>query len=173
MQTPWDTYFKVELTDKLIEFAVNEFNYYPKFLAAQRTRPWYAPENKQWPPKWVNETGRKGPMKLDKKGFIKFLMIFHLLGVKGLGGACVDEMFSKDPVLREEWLCKCTNRNDFQRFLRQVCVCVVCAVLCHTWPGGCNLAGLFFLKKNACTPWVSDGMGNMHVPHLRTNAPVG
>ena len=120
MQTPFSTFRKVFLTEELLDFAVQEFNYYPKSLAAQRTRPYYVPANMEWPPKWVNATGRDGPMLMTKQKMLKILDILYLLGVKKLGGTSINDMFSDDPYLREDWLCKTTSRNDLQRFIRQV-----------------------------------------------------
>ena len=34
----------------------------------------------------------------------------------------LEDMFSRDPVLREQWLCNLTTFRDMKRFLRQVCV---------------------------------------------------
>ena len=85
-----------------------------------RTRPYYVPANHEWPPKWVFEKGRLGPMNINKQQFCKFIAILYILGVKGLGGTNINDMFSYDPYLREEWLCQTTTRHDLQRFLRQV-----------------------------------------------------
>ena len=118
--TPWSTFRKCFLTDELLQFAVEEFNHYPKFLAAQRTRPPFVPKNQQWPPKWVSQDGARGPMYLTVKEYLKFLAILYLLGVKKLSDCNLDDLFSNDPVLREPWLCRITTRNDLGRFLRQV-----------------------------------------------------
>ena len=112
------------MDDELVRFACKEFNHYPKFLAANRTRPHYIRGDRQWPPKWVSVTGREGPLTLTPKEYLKYVAILYLLGVKGLSGASLQDLFSRDPILREEWLCRVTNRNDLQRFLRQVRVCV-------------------------------------------------
>ena len=118
--TPWSTFRKVFFTDELLAFAVDEFNHYPKYLAASRTRPPYVPRNKQWPPKWVNDSGPDGPMHLTGPQYMKYILILYLLGVKGLNNANIADMFSNKPILREEWLCQVTSRRDLQRFLRQV-----------------------------------------------------
>ena len=136
--TPYSTFRKVFLTDELLDFALQEFNHYPKTLAARRTRPHYVPARYQWPPKWVNDTGRDGPMVLNKKQYLKYIMILYLLGVKHLNNTNLDDMFSNDPILREEWLCKVTNRRDFGRFLRQVqarqaWTCRACVLCWHRW----------------------------------------
>ena len=120
VQTPFSTFRKAHLTDELVDFAVQEFNHYPNFLRAHRNRPPYIPPDRVWPPLWVNETGRDGPMHLDRKGFIKHICILYLLGVKGLATANLDDLFSRDPIMREEWLCKITTRRDIRRFIRQV-----------------------------------------------------
>ena len=80
-------------------------------------------------------------MTLTVKQFVKYIAILYLLGVKGLAESTISDMFSDDPILREEWLCKITSRNDLTRFLRQVCeckhVCVECVseYLCaYLWP---------------------------------------
>ena len=119
-QTPWSTFRKVFLTDELIAFAVREFNYYPTSLKATRTRPTYIPQNQEWPPKWVYQTGVEGPLTLTEKDFLRNLAILYLLGVKGLASANIYDLFSNDPYLREDWLCKTTTRRDFTRFIRQV-----------------------------------------------------
>ena len=128
--TPWSTFRKVFMTDDLLLFACKEFNHYPKFLAVNRTRPPYIAKNKAWPPVWVNQTGVKGPMNLAPKQYLKYLTILYLIGVKGLNNTNLDDLFSTDPIMREEWLCKITTRQDLGRFLRQVsmhcCSCVVC-----------------------------------------------
>ena len=118
--TPFSTFRKVFFTDELIEFAVKEFNHYPKTLAAMRTRPPYIRKDLQWPPVWVNQEGRLGPMKLTVKEYVKYIAILYLLGVKGLQTTNLDDLFSTDPILREPWLCRVTNRHDLGRFLRQV-----------------------------------------------------
>ena len=123
-QTPWHVFRKAFLTDELVAFAVAEFNHYPRCLAASRTRPFYIPDNQVWPPKWVNQSDYQGPMHLTNKEFLKYIDILYILGVKGLGDATISDLFSNDPVLREEWLCKITSRNDLSRFIRQVCECV-------------------------------------------------
>ena len=101
LQTPWSTLRKVFLTDELVEFATNEFNHYPKTLAAMRARPFYIPAHLEWPPKWVNKTDRDGPMKLTPKQFLKYLGILYLLGAKCLQSCSLDDLFSRDPVMRE------------------------------------------------------------------------
>ena len=122
------------MTDDLIDFAVREFNAYPKFLAVMRNRPHYVPRHQEWPPKWVNEHGRDGPMLIDKQKFLRYVCILYLLGVRGLQNANLDDMFSRSPLLRENWLCRLTNRRELGRFLRQVgwsiCVCLVCVCVC-------------------------------------------
>ena len=120
-QTTWSTFRKVYLTDELVEFAVTEFNHYPKILAATRQRPPFVPERYQWPPAWVNDDGRDGRMQLTKNEFLKYICILYLLGVKGLQNTSLKDLFSRDPFMREEWLCRLTNLRDIQRFLRQVC----------------------------------------------------
>ena len=60
-------------------------------------------------------------MKLNRQEFLKYIMILYLLGAKGLADRPLDEMFSNDPIMREEWLCQLTTRRDMRRFLRQVC----------------------------------------------------
>ena len=124
-----------------MEFAVIEFNHYPKALAATRQRPHYVPARYQWPPKWVTDNGREGFMVLTKNEFLRYLMVIYLLGVKGLGSANLKDLFSKNPLLREEWLCTVTNLRDLTRFIRQVCgfVCV-CVLLC-VWPHATNHFG--------------------------------
>ena len=77
------------------------------------------PNNQEWPPKWVNQTGIDGPMTLTKGQFLKYLGIIYLMGVKKLGGNNLADLFSANPILREEWLCKTTTRRNLQRFLRQ------------------------------------------------------
>ena len=119
-ETPWSTFRKAFLTDELLRFAVREFNHYPKTLAAMRDRPHYVRANLQWPPAWVGASGRLGPMNLTTKDYLKYIAILYLLGAKGLQNSNLDDLFSSDPVLREEWLCKITNRHDLGRFLRQV-----------------------------------------------------
>ena len=116
----------MELTNELVDFAVHEFNAYPRFIAAMRTKPPYLPEGQVWPPKWVLKptTDKDGPMVMTRKKFLKNLCILYLLGVKGLATANLDDLFPRDPVLREGWLCNLTNRRDFKRFLRQVCSCM-------------------------------------------------
>ena len=125
VQTPWSTFRKIFLTNEMIDFAVLEFNHYPKTLAARRTRPPYIPKNKSWPPKWVNETGRTGPMELNRHQFLKYICILYLLGVKRLQDTNLEDLFSVDPIMREDWLRDITNKNDMQRFLRQVYVRVM------------------------------------------------
>ena len=67
-------------------------------------------------------------MNLDSKGYMKHILIIYLLGVKGLNNTNISDLFSSDPVLREDWLCKVISRDDLQRFLRQasVVMCVAC-----------------------------------------------
>ena len=65
-------------------------------------------------------TGTKGPMTLNRNGFLKFILVLYLLGVKKCGHRDLKELFSNDPILGEPWLKKITNRNDMQRFIRQV-----------------------------------------------------
>ena len=125
MQTPWTTFRKCWLTDELVDFAVLEFNAYPTFLAATRQRPPYVPDRYEWPPKWVSDTGRDGRMKINRVQFLKFIMILYLLGAKGLHNANLNDLFSNDPILREEWLCRLTTRRELGRFLRQVRCSVV------------------------------------------------
>ena len=120
-QTPWNTFRKAYFTNDLVDFALTEFNQYPVYLAANRTRPPYIPGRYPWPPKWVTETAREGRMKLNRQEFLKYIMILYLLGAKGLADRPLDEMFSNDPIMREEWLCQLTTRRDMRRFLRQVC----------------------------------------------------
>ena len=118
--TPWKTFRKVFFTDELLKFAVDEFNHYPKFLAANRTRPPYINEDKAWPPKWVNEEGADCPMHLTNKEYLKYITILYLLGVKRLSNSNLDDLFGPDPYMREEWLIRVTTRRDMGRFLRQV-----------------------------------------------------
>ena len=130
------------MTDELLKFACDEFNYYPKFLASLRTRPPYIKEDVEWPPRWVNQTGAKGPMHCTPKTYLKNLAILYLLGVKHLNTANLDDLFGNDPFLREEWLCQLTTRRELGRFLRQVRV-------------SCTF---FSFKENfscTCTPRVS------------------
>ena len=130
--TPWSTLRKVFLTDELVKFAVHEFNFYPKSLAAQRTRPSYIPEGREWPPKWVNQVGSNGPMHLTPEKFLKMILILFLLGAKGLSNTNLDDMFSINPIMREHWLCNITTRREIGRFLRQVSVNVLCVVFVVT-----------------------------------------
>ena len=127
IQTPWSTLRKVYLTDELVDFAVEEFNHYPNYLRAFRNRPAYIPDHLPCPPKWVNETGRDGPMHLDRNGFLKFILILYvilyLLGVKRLQACSLPDLFSRDPIMREDWLCTVTNKRDLNRFIRQVNEC--------------------------------------------------
>ena len=118
--TPWNTWRKVFFTDEMVDFALTEFNHYPKTLASMRTRPPYVPKGKEWPPKWVNETGRGGPMHLNKHQYLKYICILYLLGVKNLNNTSLDDLFSANPIMRENWLCEITTRRDLGRFLRQV-----------------------------------------------------
>ena len=108
-----------------MDFAVIEFNAYPTYLAATRQRPPYVPDRYEWPPKWVSDTGRDGRMKINRVQFLKFIMILHLLGAKGLHNANLNDLFSNNPITREEWLCRLTTRRELGRFLRQVRCSVV------------------------------------------------
>ena len=119
-QTPWNTFRKAYFNNDLVDFALTEFNQYPVYLAANRQRPPYIPERYQWPPQWVTDTGRDGRMKLNRQEFLKYIAILYLLDAKGLADRPLDLMFSNDPIMREEWLCKLTTRRDMRRFLRQV-----------------------------------------------------
>ena len=58
-------------------------------------------------------------MRLSRNEFLKYVCVLHLLGVKHLGDTSLDDMFSRDPIMREDWLCRVTNRRDLGRFLRQ------------------------------------------------------
>lgn len=80
-------------------------------------------------------------MTLNRKQFLKYILCLYLLGVKGLQNANLDEMFSKDPVLREQWLCDITNRRDMRRFLRQVCACVCVCLFCFASKPALNIVG--------------------------------
>ena len=68
--TPFKTFISQCFTKELSEFARREFNYYPRFLGAQRTRPHYINKNRAWPPKWVHAKGRDGPMYLSYKEYM-------------------------------------------------------------------------------------------------------
>ena len=118
--TPWSVFRKVFFTDEMVKFACEEFNHYPKTLAAKRTRPHYVAKNLPWPPKWVNEEGREGPMKLTPRQYMKYILILYLLGAKRLNECNLDDLFSNHPIMQEKWLKQVTNRRDFRRFLRQV-----------------------------------------------------
>ena len=59
-------------------------------------------------------------MHLSAKQYLKYIAIIYLLGVKGLNNCNLDDLFSSDPILREDWLCRATSRRDLGRFLRQV-----------------------------------------------------
>ena len=61
-------------------------------------------------------------MHIDRKQFLKYVCILYLLGVKGMQQRNLDDMFSRDPIMREDWLCRVTNRRDMGRFIRQVSV---------------------------------------------------
>ena len=118
--TPWATFRKIFFTDELLTFATEEFNHYPQTLRAMRARPSYIPEGREWPPKWVSDEGRDGPMRLTKRQYLKYILILYLLGAKGLNNANLDTLFSTCPCLGEPWLRSITNGRDFGRFLRQV-----------------------------------------------------
>ena len=118
--TPWNTWRKVFFTDEMVAFALEEFNHYPKTLASMRTRPPYIPKEREWPPKWVSEKGRCGPMQLNKEQYLKYICILYLLGAKNLNNTSLDDLFSTNPIMRENWLCEVTTRRDLGRFLRQV-----------------------------------------------------
>ena len=113
----------------MLDFAVKEFNHYPNTLRASRVTPPYIKKNQAWPPKWVYKTGHEGPMTLNRHGFLRFIIVLYLLGVKKCGHRDLKDLYSNDPILGEKWLQRMCSRNDLQRFIRQVCVCV-CVVFC-------------------------------------------
>ena len=67
-------------------------------------------------------------MHLTPEKFLKMILILFLLGVKGLSNTNLDDMFSTNPIMREQWLCNITSRREIGRFLRQVSVNVLCVV---------------------------------------------
>ena len=96
-------------TEEMWDDSVKSFNAYPKYMAAQQTRPPWTPANQPWPPLWT-----ANPLVFSKEDYQHHTMLLHLMGVKRLGSNSVRKMFSTAELHVEAWLKKLTSRDKFE-----------------------------------------------------------
>ena len=103
------------ITPEMWILGLDEFNHYPKHIAAQQVRPPWIASNQPWPPKWC-----ENPLEFNLAEYQHHTMLLHMLGLKKLGKSSVRTMFSTDEFLQEKWLKDYTTRAKFEGFLRQL-----------------------------------------------------